>query len=323
MENRNMLFEPNISNMDDDFSQFLGIGKGKVKSKFKKAKAKAKTKINKAKANVKRVTTSIKKKIGNAGKNFRNKFRSVLRKDILSKISRNIHGTATKLYPAIAPKSELSKRGYKTLYTAKSQKVYSDLLKKWISLGGNEAELKAAIINGQSKKRFLKNPYKSFSGENDSYSFYSYFSSVDGDSTEGVIDEEAGVEEVFAEDEKQKGIRGFFAWLKSVFSKNGANENPYEVGSVNAKYFNDDYNEDKGNEPLESEANNDVIKEIVDTSTTDDAGGDTDEAKKEEEEDEESDDTILGIEKKTFWIGTSVVAVLAIGTFAYFKWIKK
>jgi len=316
-----MLFEPNISNMDDGFSEFLGIGKGKVKAKLKKTKANIKKKSAKAKANLKKKVTSIKAKVGKAGKNFRNKFRKVVRKKVLSNISRNIHGTAVKLYPAIAQQSELTQRKFRPAYVAKSKKVYSELLKKWIGLGGNEAELKAAIVSGHTKKRFLKNPYKSFNGENDSYSFYSYFSSVEGESDDSFVDEEAGVEEVFPEEEKQKGIRGFFAWLKSIFSKNGANENPYEVGTADAKYFNEDYNEDKGNEPSESEANNDVMKEVVDTSNDDDAGGETDEAAAED--DDSDDDKIMGINKKTFWIGTGVIGAIAIGTFVYFKWIKK
>lgn len=325
MENKNMAFEPNISNMDDGFSEFLGIGSGKVKDKLKKTKAKFKKKITKAKTNFKKKVTSVKAKIGKAGKNFRNKFRSVVRKKILSNISRNIHGSAVKLYPAIATEASASKLKYRMPYIVKSRKVYSQLLSKWKSLGGNEAELKAAIIAGHTKKRFLKNPYKSINGQNDSYSFYSYFSSADGvESDEAYIDESAGVEEVFAEEEKLKGIRGFFAWLKSIFSKNGANENPYEDGTAEARYFNEDYNEDKGLEPSESEANNDVMKEIVETSTSDDAGGETDEAAAEEEEEDDDDDgKIIGIPKKTFWIGTSVLAATAIGAFVYFKFIKK
>lgn len=324
MENRNSYFEPNISNMDDGFSEILGIRKGKVKAKLKKTKANIKKKTTKAKANFKKKVTSIKAKVGKAGKNFRNKFRKVVRKKILSNISRNIHGTAVKLYPAVASKNSTSRAKYRPDFVLKSQRVYAELLKKWIALGGTEAELKSAIVSGHTKKRFLKNPYKSVDGQNDSYSFYSYFSSADGDETEGVYNEEEDIEEMPSEEEKQKGIRGFFAWLKGIFSKNSANENPYEVGTADAKGFNDDANEDKGNEPLESEANNDVMKEIVDTSASDDAGGETDEENDEDEDGEDSDgDKIMGIEKKTFWIGTSVVAVLAIGTFVYFKWIKK
>lgn len=309
MQNRNIFLESTLlSKFDNNSSEVEfsnAIGGGKAKRKDKKAKRKA---------NRKKKITSIKNKIGKAGKKFRNNFRKILRKDILSKISKNIHGTAVKLYPAIASSSEVSKKHYRPAYVAKSKKVYSELLSKWIKLGGTEADLKAAIINGRSKKRFLKSPYKHFNGENDSYSFYSYFSSMAGED-EGVESEEEGVDEVSSEEEKQKGIRGFFAWLKSVFSKNNANENPFEVGTSDAKEFNDDSNEDKGNEPAESEANNDVMKEIADTSTDDDAGGNTDEAKKEGEDgdDSEDDGKIIGIPKTYFWIGTSVLAAAVIG----------
>lgn len=310
LSNSNLL-DSRFSNIDGEF--YNANGRRKAKRKAKKIKRKA---------NFKKKVTSLKSKLGKSGKNFRNKFRKVVRKKVLSNISRNIHGTAVKLYPAVAQQSELTQRKFRPAYVAKSKKVYSELLKKWIGLGGNEAELKAAIVSGQTKKRFLKNPYKSFNGENDSYSFYSYFSSVEGESDESFIDEESGVEEVFPEEEKQKGIRGFFAWLKGIFSKNGANENPYEVGTADSKYFNEDYNEDKGNEPSESESSNDVMKEVVDTSTDDDAGGETDEAAAEDEDDSD-DGKIMGLPKKTFWIGTSVVAALAIGTFVYFKFIRK
>lgn len=307
--------DANVKNMvSGDFSNAIGGGKAKRKAKKAKRKTNRKKKI-----------TSIKNKLGKAGKKFRNNFRKILRKDILSKISKNIHGTAVKLYPAIAPSSELSKKHYRPAYVAKSKKVYSELLSKWIKLGGTETDLKAAIISGRSKRRFLKSPYKHFNGENDSYSFYSYFSSVTGED-EGVESEEEGVDEVPSEEEKTKGIRGFFAWLRSVFSKNDANENPFEVGTADAKDFNDDANEDKGNEPAESEANNDVSKEIADTSSEDDAGGNTDDSKKEGEDtndDSEDDGKIIGIPKTAFWIGTSVLAATLIGTFVYFKWIKK
>ena len=342
--NGNVFFEPEYSNMDDSMiqdiennhSEFLGIGKGKVKKKLKKVVSKAKTGVKNATSSVKsgvkdatssvksgvkkatvvvkKTVTSVKQKVGKAGKNFRNKFRSIMRKDILSKISRNIHGSAVKLYPAVAPASELNKRTYRPAYLLKSKKTYSELLSRWIQLGGTEAELKTAIINGHTKKRFLKNPYKSFNGENDSYSFYSYFSSVDGVTEEGYVTEE-GIEEIPTEEEKLKGIRGFFAWLKSVFGKNGANENPYEIGSAEALEFSQDMNEDKGNEPLESEANNDIMKEIVTTSTGDDAGGDTDLTEEEEEEEEEegNEDKILGMSKPIFWTVTGLSAALVIG----------
>jgi hypothetical protein len=311
---------PNSSLLDDDFSEIFGIGKGKVKAKIKKAKAKVKSKVQKTKAKLKKVTTSIKNKVGNVGKKFRNNFRKVLRKGILFNINKNIHGTAVKLYPAIATPSELTQKKlrFRPAYVVKAKKVYADVLKKWLELGGTEADLKAAIVSGNSKKRFLKNPYKSFDGVSDSHDFYSYLS-VEGED-EGVENEAEGTEEVPSEEEKQKGIRGFFAWLKGIFSKNGANENPFEAGTDDAKDFDDDLGADVNNLPSDSEANNDVFKEISDTASGDDAGGDTDEEAGDDTDDADGD-KILGM-PKGLAIGLGV-ALLAIGGYIAYKKFKK
>jgi ElaB/YqjD/DUF883 family membrane-anchored ribosome-binding protein len=80
------------------------IGK-KLRDKFKKGKDKIKDKIKKGKDKIKdkikKVTTNLKDKVGKAGKNFRNNFRRVMRKGILFNVKNNIHGVASKLYPAV------------------------------------------------------------------------------------------------------------------------------------------------------------------------------------------------------------------------------
>lgn len=274
---------------------------------------------------IKKKTTSLKEKVGKVGKKFRNGFRGILRKDIQYKLKNNIHGISTRLYPAISSESEIKNKKFKKSYIQKSEKVYSELLSKWKKLGGSENDLRSAILDGAKKRRFAKSPYKSFSGINDSYGFYQYFSSADG----------VDMEEVPTEQEKQKGIRGFFAWLLGLFKKNNANENPYEEGTAEAKEYSQDVQEDNGNEPAESEANNEVIGEIMTTANEDDAGGETDETKKAELEERKSEEggsadeeeqgasgKILGMEKKTFYIAAGIVAVAAIG-FAVYKLRKK
>lgn len=261
----------------------------------------------------KKKIVSLKQKVGAVGKKFRNKFRSILRKDILFKIKNNIHGTAVKTYPAIATDAEVKKSRFKVGYVPKSKNVYNQLLAQWKKLGGTKEELDSAIRQGATKRRFAKNPYKSFNGWNDSYAFYTNLSNADGE--EEIIEEEIPTEE-----EKQKGIRGFFAWFLGLFKRNNANENPYEEGTAEAGEYGADANEDKGNEPTEAEANSDVMNEIMGTASGDDAGGSTDEAKASESEEgaeSEDDGKILGIPKTGFWIGVGVLGVAAIGLTIY------
>ena len=126
-----------------------------------------------------------------------------------------------------------------------------------------------------------------------------------------------------SQEETTKGIRAFFAWLKGLFKKSG-DENPFEDGSAESKGFDADKKEDAGNEPNESEANNDVMNELEKSKSEDDAGGATDRtAGKDAKEDADSADSgkILGMPKTAFWIGVGAVAL--IGGFIAFKMIKR
>jgi hypothetical protein len=256
--------------------------------------------FNKSKDKLKKKITSIKEKRGKAGKKLRNKLRKLIKKDILYKLKNNIHGLSSRLYPAIASENELKNKKYKKSYISKSQKIYSDLLKRWFKLGGNEDELRSAIIEGAKKRRFAKSPYKSFSGYNDSYGFYEYFSYNDGQ------EEQEQTEDIPSEEEKNKGIRGFFAWIISLFKKNNANENPFEEGSKENIEFEKDNLEDIGNQPNESEANNDVLNELDKSSYEDDV-----------DKIDDDENKILGIEKNKFYILGSVLGLSIIGLSIY------
>jgi hypothetical protein len=256
--------------------------------------------FNKSKDKLKKKVTSIKEKKGKSGKKLRNKLRKLITKDILYKLRNNIHGISNRLYPAIASENELKNKKYKKSYISKSKKIYSDLLSRWLKMGGNENELRSAIIEGAKKRRFAKSPYKSFAGYNDSYGFYEYFSYNDG---EGEKDQ---TEDIASEEEKKKGVRGFFAWLLSLFKKNNANENPFEEGSTENREFNKDNLEDEGNQPDESEANNDVLNELDKTADEDEVDKINDDENK-----------ILGIDKNTFYILASILGVSIIGLSIY------
>lgn len=284
----------------------------KAAEEAKRAAQKANDEAKKANKNIKKKVVSLKNKIGQIGKNFRNKFRAILRKQILKKIENNIHGVAVRLFPAIASKSTLDNSKFKKSYISKSKGIYAQLVKKWIQVGGNEAELKSAILKGKSKKRFLKLPYNSIEGNNYN-TFYNHFYSADAEESYEYETTEETTEEVPSDEEQSKGLKGFFAWLMSVFKRNKSEENPYEEGSADGEEFSEDMMVDAGNVPPEGEANNEVLKELLDTADADDAGGDTDLSK----DDDKSDDKILGMPKTAFWIGTGVLSLGIIALTVY------
>lgn len=334
-----------LSNANDEFSNANGKlrkklkdARDKIKNKLKHDRDAIKNKVKGARDKIKKIRKSIKEKVGKAGKKLRNRLRGALRKDIKFKIEHNIHGMATRLYPAIITPQEVTKKKFKKAFAINAKKVHMDFLSRWIKLGGTEAELKDAIIKGASK-RLPKNPYKSADGVNDSDAFYDYITapedeneySIDADEYESSADASPSdaVEEVPTKEETKKGSRGFFAWLKSLFHKHKADENPYEATAPESKTFEKDTVEDKGNEPSPSEANNDTLAEIDKTSVSDDAGGDTDEQKSDERTGKDmtdnpksmSNDKILGMSKPVFWISTVLVAS-AIG-FGIYKLAKR
>lgn len=323
--------------------------KEKVKTKTDKAKTNIKKKTEKTRANIKKRVTKLKDKVGKLGKNFRNKFRSVMRKGILFNIKNNIHGTASRLYPAVASDNEVASKKYKKSFVGKSRNMYSQVVKQWESLGGKESDLKNAIRSGSSK-RFLKAPYKSANGddsmalylhhipsnivawENPNTTFYwgaNGESEVDDESLlqgqEGVYNEETGEEEVISQEEEVKGIRAFFAWLKGLFSRNKADgENPYAEGTPEYEQYMAELNGDAGNEPDPSEANDSDIEDLLGKGQEDGVGTEEDEFAGEDDEEGDSE-TILGMEKNTaIGVGIGVVALLAIGGyFLYKKYGKK
>ena len=312
----------------------------------KKLKDKVKDKAKKFKGKVKKKITKLKDKVGGLGKNFRNKFRSVMRKGILFNIKNNIHGTASKLYPAVATDGEVSSKKYKKSFVGKSRGTYGQVLAKWKSLGGNENDLKNAIRQGQSK-RFLKAPYKSANGDDSMalYSFYAsenlnynpsdgYYLNAEGDEEEQYDEEttdttdttfdETSTEEVPSQEEKVRGIRAFFAWLRGLFGRNKVQENPYAEGTPEYDQWQLEMSADAGNEPDESEANDPDFKDLGNKSDEDGAGSDDDDYAGDDE-DGEGDDLILGMEKNTaIGVGIGAVVLLAIGGyFLYKKYAKK
>jgi len=152
LTNSNLLGEEFSYALGEEFS--YARGKRPFGGKGKKILDKAKDKAKKIKGNIKKKVTKLKDKLGKRGKKFRNRFRGILRKGILKNIGRNVHGVATRLYPAVAPADAVSKARFKKPFVAKSKKIYSELLSRWKKIGGEEKDLNDAIITGSSKGIF-------------------------------------------------------------------------------------------------------------------------------------------------------------------------
>lgn len=327
--------------------------KKNIKDAGKNIKDTTKAAIKNVRDTTKKVVKTLKEKGGNLGKNFRNKFRGVMRRGILFNIKNNIHGTATKLFPAIAGYLPPS---YKKSYVDKSKRMYAEVLKKWKNLGGKEADLQLAIRNGYAKRKFLKAPYKSATGD-DSYSMYVFYTpsnqvywldsltdrnqytmyhNQDGEeylgglgdyleSQDGVTNPETGEEEIISQEEEVKGIRAFFAWFRNLFRRitGKDNENPFEEGTTENEEYTNEQTGDEGNQPDGSEANDQDILALENQSQQDDAGGDTDQSAGDENKKGDLDeDKILGIPKTAFWIGVSAIALIG-GFLVYKKFIAK
>lgn len=229
----------------------------------------------------KKAITKLKDKVGKLGKNFRNRFRDIMRNAITMNIKKNIHGLATKMYPAVASEGEIKSKNYKPKFVEKSKSIYSKILKRWIDLGGKEEDLRNAIKEGQGK-RFLKMPYKSVGGNN-SEDFYSYITpdmniyyGDDGSvycNVEGEENPDTETEEIPDEEEQKKGLKAFFAFILNIFKREKADENPFQEGTTESNDFTTDNKEDEGNKPAESEENNEVISNLLDNAKTDESTG--------------------------------------------------
>lgn len=101
----------------------------------------------------------IKKGLKNLVEKARAAYQKLLRKQALAatyiSISKNVHGIATRLYPAITSDSTLRNEKFKLSYKSKASSSYNETLKLWTNLGGKKAKLDEAIRKG-AKLRILK-----------------------------------------------------------------------------------------------------------------------------------------------------------------------
>jgi len=307
-----------------------------------------KNKIEQGAEGVKNTVQKVTKKINQLIGKARTGMQKLLKKAILKRVSAsiriNMHGIATRLYPAIISENEAVRLRYKKSFISKAKSSYNEVLSEWIKLGGTRESLNASIVVGARKRiyRFKKSsPYvtqtstgsnapKKSSFDGGWSNWNSDYSSVMGPeedeipedeipedstpdpSTETLTAEEIdaldeqGAEETVDSEEKQKGFKAFIQRILAIFRKNKAEEIPYEEGTTEATNFNADTQADAGILPGGSDA--DAAKKIADviSGKSGDAG-------------DENDNKILP--KTVFWVGVGVV-VLVGGYFAYKKWGK-
>ena len=286
-----------------------------------------------------------------AAQTLRNKARKIIRRKILSLIRHNVHGIATRAYPAVAySDADLKQRGYKTSFISKAKNAYAELVSEWKKIGGNESDLKAAILKG-SNKRMLQNPYsntaaaisssvsKGIGGhfskvEGDSIEydtsdeFYNWlmdtFSNADDDSSDDSSGDDAAAKDLDSTGtdadntnidpkDTKKGLKGIIAKILSIFKKHKADEIPLDESTPAGQQMKQDDSADKKNQPSASEANNDATKEL-DGNADEDKPNSSDDPYKGKSED--PDAKFLGfIPMQYKWFAIGGAGLLVTGIF--------
>jgi len=290
MINNNHFFEPQLmSSMDSEFSEFRAFGIGKPTAKQVVRKDKRKEKLNNFKEKINNKTDS---KAFHSVNKFNPAF-VTMRASVLSILSNNVVGMASAL-------ADLK---------AKSQEDWEKVMQKWWKWGGEKAKFDKAMIKGSKKKALFKDLVEKF--QKRKKGFDGSYSSADGKGsdiagTSLLVSSSllAAATPILAANPATAPAAiwtgsgaGAFASMGGIFKsfakKQGAKAE--ELDSIPEAA-------DIPNAPLPNDEKE--LAKIVD--------------------DSEGKNEIFGIEKKKFWIGTTViVTAIAIGTLAYFKFRKK
>jgi len=243
---------------------------------------KAKQDFNKFKDLNKKIFKSLNDLAGKVRGAFKKMLRKIALKMVYNSIKLNVHGFATRLYPAIAPIGDLKAKGFSAKFQPKSKNVYNELLAKWVEMGGTKEKLDEAIIAGAGKRmhKFKNNPYKATSTSNSviigkpkSSGFDGEYSNADatantdesatfdtgadvatGSQSSITAQDQAELADAGATDvapeEKHKHWAAFMAWVHNLFHKHkAAEESPYDESATNpdAGAYKDDAAADKAN----------------------------------------------------------------------------
>lgn len=291
----NNFFEPQLmSSMDAQFSEFRAFGIGKPTAKQVERKDKRKEKISNFKK-------KVKDKTGN-GKAIHsvNKFNPAfvtMRGSVLSILNSNIVGISSAL-------AEMK---------AKSQEDWEKVMQKWYRWGGEKAKFDQAMIKGSKKKPLFKDLVEKF--QRKKKGFDGEYSYADGNAANKAANSilvassllGAASTALALAPEPTGTTKAAAIWTGTGAAAFGS------MGSIFK-----DYAKKQG-------AKEEELAKIPVSSDIPDAPLPTDEKELEKiADDSEGKNEIFGIEKKKFWIGTSVaVLIIGLGTIAYFKLRKK
>jgi hypothetical protein len=221
----------------------------------------------------------------------------------------NLFGMSTRMYPAFATEAEIKKYRLKKTSVGKAKKAWEKVSAKWTKFGGDPAKLKKAMAKGWRRKikRLDKNgKFSGFVGRSVDYGdpFDLGFSYIGG----GQKNNPNNKNRI---SERYSGVAGegvvlitaalpVIAALIKEMKDSGTDANPYEDGA-NPELEND-LKTGGDNAPAPDPT---TEKDIQDNSGTVKDGEDGVNSDGQE-------DKIAGIPKTAFWIGVSVVGLLAI-----------
>lgn len=184
----------------------------------------------------------------------------------------NLFGFATRMYPAFASGDELKK--YKPEYVSAAKDAWIKIARAWKNLGGDPEKLKQAIINGRNKKAH-KEP--------------EYSNAVDPATAAAIISAASAV------------LGSLSAVLVQVLKNRGASKDPFISGNFAPPDFEKDLN--SGEFDYSPDDNDPIIDE----------DGNWIDPKTGRKVDPKSGEyLIMGIRSSRFWIGVSVLAVVAV-----------
>jgi hypothetical protein len=274
----------------------------------------------------------------------------------------NLFGISSRLYPAFLDEESLKKGNFDLENAEKAKKAWEKVANFWEDkFGGDRNKLREAISGAwnkpifKTKKSQARRRSTSFDGTSEYHSYISMaeesFSGCDG-SFDGIDLDSVNKETLFGdvstfyESENYSNVEaatiGTGAWisigmsivtaLTGIVSGLGAKKNPYKDGSPQSQGF-DTQLQGAGTMPPASEAELDKIIAAAKADREKGLGLDSTGLDLRQLNDDEvvvnKDGTIsrksgkiLGIPKTAFWIGVSVLGILA-GIIIYKKFIKK
>lgn len=289
MSNNNHFFEPQMFS-NTEFYNFGGEEYSNISSKRKARKDKRKEKLDNFKEKI-HDKTGDGKAIHSVNK-FNPAF-VTMRGSVLSILSNNIVGMASALADM----------------KSKSQEDWEKVMQKWWKWGGEKAKFDKAMIKGSKKKALFKDLVEKV--QKRKKGFDGSYSSADGKGSEVAGTSLLVASSLLAAATPILAINPATA-PAAIWTSSGAGAFA-SMGGIFKSFA------------KKQGAKEDELSKIPETKDIPDAPLPTDEKELEKiADDSEGKNEIFGIEKKTFWIGTGVaISLIAIGTLAYFKFIKK